>query len=181
MSREPLSGGGPGRGCRAVLRQEPLPATCSLAIPGSGAAPAALGCAWVCSLRCKAVVAAPLLPGPQPTHRFAPSLLCATLCGRALEARRAASPRRAPPSGTCLCFPSLCEPVSVPVLVRAGRACSSLVPVLLLCCLRAGKQLVLPPCLPASPSAPCAAPSRGSWAFAFACDSECVAWQGISR
>lgn len=48
-------------------------------------------------------------------------------------------------------FPSLCEPVAVPVLVQMGRARSSLVPVLLLCCLGAGKQLVLLLPLPALP------------------------------
>jgi len=33
--------------------------------------------------------------------------------------------------------------------------------------------------LPVSPCAFCAVPSRGSWVFAFACDSEYEAWQGV--
>lgn len=80
---------------------------------------------------------------------LAPSMFCAVLCSRALEAR--GFKRDVPVF-------HLYEPVSVPVLVRAGRACSSLVRVLLLCCLGAGKRLVRPPC----PPAPCPAEGAGS-------------------
>lgn len=96
------------------------------------------GCAQVCALRHKAVVAAPWLPGlTQPVPpQLAPSSFCAELRSRALEARKAACPRRA----GCACVFHLCERVSVPVLVWAGRACSSLVLVLLLCCRGAGSS-----------------------------------------
>lgn len=137
---------------------EPLPAAL---LSGDGAAPVALGNVWVCSLRRKAVVTALLLPGLQPMHQVVPSLFCTVLCRHVLETRRAASPHRAPEGGLCLCFLSLFEPASVPVLVQAGRACSSPVPVLL-CCLGAGKQLCcrgVCPCLPVL-SVPC--PAEGA-------------------
>lgn len=110
----------------SVALGEPLLAMCSLVAAASGdmAAPIALGHFWVCSLRCKAVVTALLHPGLQPGHQFASSLFYTVLCRCVLEARRAAVPL----GGMCLCFLSLCEPVSVPVLVQAGRACSSPVP-----------------------------------------------------
>lgn len=155
---------------RASLQQGPRPQVLSSAAPGEplpaalfggGAAPVALGHVWVCSLRRKAVVTALLLPGLQPMHQFVPRLFCTALCRHVLETRRAASPHRAPEGGLCLCFLSLFEPASVPVLVQAGRACSSPVPVLL-CCLGAGKQLCcrgVCPCLPVL-SVPC--PAEGA-------------------
>lgn len=124
------------------------------------AAPIALGHVWVCLLRCKAVVTALLHLGLQPGYQFASSLFYIVLCKCVPEARRAAVPL----GGMCLCFLSLCEPVSVPVLSQAGRACSSPVPALLHCCLDAGEQLCccsVRPCLPVL-SVPCPAEGAGS-------------------
>lgn len=59
-----------------------------------------------------------LAPRVQPMPQLALSSFCTVLCSHALEARRAASPHRA----GCACVFHLCESVSVPVLVRAGRA-----------------------------------------------------------
>lgn len=163
ISACPLSGGMqpqvgmPGAGPvpleRGQGKTDVCSAVCGVSLTPVSSAVSQLSAAWLCPVPglCRGLFteaqgcgSSSLAPRAQPTPRLAPSSFCTLLCSRALAARRAACPHRA----GCVCVFHLCEPISVPVLVRAGRSCSSLVLVLLLRCLGAGEQLVRPRVLP---------------------------------
>lgn len=157
ISACPLSGGMqpqvgmPGAGPVPLERGQGKADVCS-AVCGVSLAPVSsavpqLPAAWLCPAlglcpglctEAQGCGSSSLAPRAHSAHtpQLAPSSFCGELCSRALEARKAACPRRA----GCACVFHLCERVSVPVLVWAGRACSSVVLVLLLCCLGAGSS-----------------------------------------